>query len=61
MVKSKLITEKSNKFFTYWQAMQTCTCFAILAGLHRPKCLLRDNPQVPKIIPFGDGCASCGR
>lgn len=43
------------------QAMQTYTCFAILVGLHRPKCLLRDNPQAPKIATFGDGYASCGR
>ena len=60
MVKSKLITEKSNEFFTYWQAMQTCTCLRFWRVFYPPKRLLRDDPQAPKIATFGDGHASCG-
>lgn len=41
----------NNSVFTDWQAMQTYTCFAILAGLHRPKCLLRDPPPSPQDRP----------
>ena len=40
--------------------MQTCTCFAILAGKILPKYLLRDTPKAPKIATFGDGYASYG-
>ena len=43
------------------QAMQTCTCLRFWRVENPPKRLLRDSPQAPKIVPFGDGCASCGR
>ena len=43
------------------QAMQTCTCLRFWRVFYPPKRLLRDSPQASKIVPFGDGCTSCGR
>ena len=51
----------NNSVFTDWQAMQTCTCLRFWRVFYPPKRLLRDSPQAPKIVPFGDGCTSCGR